>query len=167
MEECPIPKMKIEISNLQNRHRPKHREIKELTGRIMQKARRIDPGRTWDEISIVLTDDPGITGLNAEHLEKNEATDVLSFCYPPIPGERNCHTGEIIVNVQRAVEEGVRRKNASPSRELALYIAHGCDHLYGQDDADEKDRKRMRRRELKWLSDIEEADHGLVQEILE
>jgi ssRNA-specific RNase YbeY (16S rRNA maturation enzyme) len=65
--------------------------------------------------------------------------------------------GEIVVNVERAAEAGpghwprTRGDRSAIARELALYIAHGCDHLCGADDASRVDRLRMRRRELRWL----------------
>ncbi len=143
------------------------RKIKALTNRIMDKARRIKPERTWDEISIVLTDNTAITELNRKHLDKTDVTDVLSFCYSPIPGEDNQFTGEIIVNVQLAVTEGERRHGTTPSRELALYIAHGCDHMHGETDYELSGRNRMRRRELRWLKSISEQDVTLVENLLQ
>ena len=100
-----------------------------------------------------MTDDAGITQVNATHLAKHEATDVISFYYEPIPGEDERACAELIVNVERAIEEGDRRKGWSASRELALYIAHGCDHFSGADDSTTAGRNRMRRRELRWLKD--------------
>ncbi len=63
---------------------------------------------------------------------------------------------EIIVNIQRAVETASRiGKRWSKQKEFALYIAHGCDHLWGEDDHDDAGRKRMRRRELNWIKDLD------------
>lgn len=131
----------------------------------MDRARKNKPDRAWDDISIVLADNAGITSLNEAHLGKAENTDVLSFCYPPIPGENNQFTGEIIVNVQLAAKEGERRSGMSASRELALYIAHGCDHLYDETDYEQSGRQRMRRRELRWLNIIAEDDITLVEKL--
>jgi rRNA maturation RNase YbeY len=159
--------MKIEINNNQNLHQVSSRTIKVLANRIMDKARKIKPERTWDEISIVLTDNTAITDLNRKHLDKTDVTDVLSFCYPPIPGEDNQFTGELIINVQLAVTEGERRHGTTASRELALYIAHGCDHLQGETDYESSGRNRMRRRELRWLKSISEKDMALVENLLQ
>lgn len=69
------------------------------------------------------------------------------------------HSAEVFVNVERAVLLGESSKKWSASKELALYIAHGCDHLItGEDDAQADERKRMRGRELRWLKEIDEAD---------
>ena len=61
---------------------------------------------------------------------------------------------EIIVNAERAWLAGSRRRGWSPSRELALYIAHGCDHLNDERDTTPAGRRRMRRRELHWLAQV-------------
>ena len=126
----------------------------------------------WGEVSIVLTDDDGIRNLNLEHLARYEATDVLCFLYDPMPGDRGRSTAEIIVNVQRAVEEGNHRetisvRNRRPwnrSRELALYLAHGCDHLTGANDTTRDKRAGMRRKELRWLKQAEAC--GLIDRLI-
>jgi len=124
----------------------------------MDRVQRLDPQRVWGDISVVLVDDKVIAGVNQRHLAVSEATDVISFCYAPLPGDIAQYSAEIIVNVQRASVEGRRRGRSTgersrwdPSRELALYVAHGCDHLTTLDDANDGGRRRMRRRELRWL----------------
>jgi rRNA maturation RNase YbeY len=120
------------------------------------------------EISVVLTDDAQMKALNRLFLQKAETTDVLSFRYDSLPGEQGADSGEIMVNVEQAVREGLHRAQSgqfrnpwSPSHELCLYLAHGCDHLGGWDDQDPAGRRRMRRRELRW---VRMADsEGLVQ----
>ena len=47
-----------------------------------------------------------------------------------------------------------RNEVLTADRELALYLAHGCDHLTGADDATPAGRARMRRRELGWLREL-------------
>lgn len=107
---------------------------------------------TWSRVTVVLTDDSLIRALNARHLQRLDSTDVLSFDYPPMPGFRRSREADIVVNVERAVAEGRSRPRWSPDRELALYIAHGCNHLTGADDNTPAARRRMRRRELRWLA---------------
>ncbi len=102
----------------------------------------------WTDISIVLTDDRGIADLNERYLKHKGPTDVISFRLDPVPGERGA-SGEIYVNVQRAAQRATARWPAS--KELALYIAHGLDHLGGASDHTPRLRTQMRRRELRWL----------------
>ena len=139
----------------------------------MDKVGRALPGVYWGEVSLILSDDSGIQGINKQCLDRDETTDVLSLNYEPIPGEKTEHCAELIINVQRAIESGQkpsssgRNSTAVPwgeCREMALYIAHGCNHLSGANDGDREGRWRMRRRELRWLSLAHEE--GLIEGLL-
>ena len=131
-------------------------------------------GNGWREISILLTNDAGIRALNNRYLGRSESTDVLSFVYDPLPGEGELPSAEVVVNVQRAVEEGLRLRGSrraggkawGPSYELALYLAHGCNHLTGMNDDTPHGRQRMRRREMAWVraAETEGLLEGLVEE---
>lgn len=116
------------------------------------------PETRWDEITLLLLDDQLIRETNREYFAKDRPTDVISFRYEPIPGEEDACSGDVLVNCDRAVQEGPNHDGIN--HELALYIAHGIDHLSGADDATPAERQTMRKRELKWL---EKADaHGLL-----
>ncbi|MFH0908093.1 MAG: rRNA maturation RNase YbeY [bacterium] len=104
--------------------------------------------KAWSGVTVVLTDDRGIAQLNERFLKHKGPTDVISFRLDPVPGERGA-SGEVYVNTQRALQRATRRWPAS--KELALYIAHGIDHLGGASDHTPRLRARMRRRELRWL----------------
>jgi rRNA maturation RNase YbeY len=151
--------MKIEINNSQSLRKVNRQKIKKLTNYLINQTRKVNPRKEWKEISVMLTDNNGICTVNRKHLSSSETTDVISFCYDPIPGDNNLYSAEIVVNIERAIENNSRW---TASRELALYIAHGCNHLTGADDQSRADRMRMRRRELRWLK---EADcEGILEE---
>ncbi len=97
----------------------------------------------------MLVDDQGITRTNREYFGKNRPTDVISFRYDPIPGEDHAFSGDLLVNVDRAVSEGTARSKLD--HELALYIAHGFDHLSGAEDDTPERQKKMRATETAWL----------------
>lgn len=103
----------------------------------------------WAEISIVVTDDAGISEINERFLKHRGPTDCITFTLPPMPGETKRH-GEIYVNSERAIFEA-RRRRIESSHELAFYIAHGFDHLCGFDDRTPRQRAAMHRRERTWL----------------
>jgi len=136
----------------------------------MGKVARLSPGMDWAEITIILTDDEGIRGFGAAVLDRPEVTDVLSLQYDPIPGEEAKVCGELVINVQRAIEAGESHARGPRSvpwgecREMALYVAHGCDHLSGADDDDRTGYLRMRRRELRWLAQAHAE--GLIEGLL-
>lgn len=109
-------------------------------------------GVEWGDVSVVLVDDRQSQEVNRNHLGHDYATDVISFNFEPIPGDSGTEmNGEIVINVELACRLGPTYKGAD--RELALYLAHGCDHLSGADDNTPQHRRQMRRRELRWLQD--------------
>ena len=151
--------MRILISNRQKSGRPNTPAIRRLALFFMTRPRKHRPRRRWDELSLVLTDDAGIARINRLYLEREGATDVISFAWPAGPvGGGYC--GELFVNIQRAFAVG--RSNFE--REMALYIAHACDHMSGASDRSGLGRRRMRNRELAWLRVA--AQRSLLRDLL-
>lgn len=74
---------------------------------------------------------------------------MVSLAFAPSPGDAGLH-GEVIVDAQYAAQTRIS-KRWSATLELALYIAHGIDHITGGTDGTPEERRRMRRRELHWL----------------
>lgn len=97
---------------------------------------------------MLLCDDRSIAAANRACFGRDRPTDVISLAYRPA-ARADGWTAEILVNVQRALEAGPR--HGGPDRELALYIAHGCDHLAGRDDDTPRRRAAMRATENRWL----------------
>jgi rRNA maturation RNase YbeY len=156
----------VEVSNRQAAVRPNRTRIRVLTAYLMRLASRLCCGTEWESVAVLLMDDASIRRANRAVSGRDEVTDVLSQRYDPMPGFDGRPCGEVFVNVQRAAERqaraqaGARRAAGTAhgwdaSKELALYIAHGCDHLTGADDADRRGRLSMRRRELRWLKQAE------------
>ncbi|MEN7972582.1 MAG: rRNA maturation RNase YbeY [Verrucomicrobiota bacterium] len=140
--------MKTIPNNRQNH--PVHLEkLNRLTDWLGEKLTAKTAPKTWEEVSIVLVDDEGITQTNREYFGKNRPTDVISFRYDPIPGENEAWSGDLVVNVDRAIQEGTARGDID--YELALYIAHGFNHLSGAEDDTPEKRKKMRATETAWL----------------
>ena len=133
----------------QQKH-PIHLEkIKRLTDWLAKKLADRTAPKTWGEIAIILVDNPGIIQTNREYFGKDRPTDVISFRYDPIPGEADELSGDLIINVDQAITEGTIRGNIN--HELALYIAHGFDHLSGAEDNTPEKRKKMLATETTWL----------------
>ena len=141
--------MNIFVTNEQDIFKISRRSLIRFLAQMAENLQRSDSATTWGELSLVLTDNAGIRQINTGFLHVTDATDVIAFRYAPVPGDRKYASGEIFVNVERAVETGYLYGGSS--RELALYIAHGCDHLAGQSDSTTAGYTRMRRRELRWL----------------
>lgn len=153
--------MILNVVNQQRARRLDRTALTRLAGFLMEQAAARNRRRAWGEVSVVLLDDPGIHAINREFLGKDKPTDVISFTYPPQPGAEVLTTGEVLVNVQRAVEEGTKR--STPDEELALYIAHGFNHLSGAQDRTAGEKQRMRTRELRWLKAATKA--GFIQRL--
>ena len=148
--------MKITIANRQRLYRIDRIAITCLMRFLLQKAF-AGPCGAWRDIRLLLTDDAGMAACNRRSMRHEGPTDVITLRYAPVPGAGGA-TAELIVNLQRASEEGRLRRRISGGKtlwdaqhELALYLAHGCDHLAGADDDTPANRRRMRRRELRWL----------------
>jgi len=116
-------------------------------------------GKPFREVTVVLQDDESSAEVHAGVMGVEGATDVITQGYDAMPGEEPGVYGELYVNGDQALREGLalRSRGAggwSAAQELLLYVAHGMDHLSGADDHKAKDYARMRRRELKWLKDF-------------
>ena len=97
---------------------------------------------TERQIELIITGNDGIRALNAEHRDKDMATDVLSF---PM-GDTVPHTplGAIVISkdfvIQKAKELG-----HTEQEEFTLLFIHGLLHLLGFDH--ETDQGEMRQKE--------------------
>ena len=131
---------------------------------LIKRTKRLDKETCWGDIEVTLTDDAMIAEVKQRVFDRSEITDVIALRYDPMPGIDELTSGEIFVNVQRAAECTLRRNGWNPSKELALYLAHGCDHLAGACDDSPAEYNRMRRRELCWLREANES--GLISNLI-
>jgi rRNA maturation RNase YbeY len=144
--------MHLLLHNAQRRFRLDASALKRLSLALAALAQaRVPSAPPWREVTVHLLDDAGIAPVNEAIMAHTGATDVITQRYEPCPGEPDGLLGELFVNVQRAALAAPRRAAWSADRELALYLAHGFDHLTGADDGTPAERARMRRRELGWL----------------
>lgn len=141
--------MRLVIVNRQRQVRVQPANLRRVARGL---ARLASADHRWREVTLLLVDDEGSAQANHAVLGHAGPTDVITQRYEPLPGEQAGLVGEIIVNVQRAAAAAPHRRGWNASRELALYVAHGCDHLNGEDDSTPGGRRRMRRRELRWLA---------------
>ena len=109
------------------------------------------------EVTVILQDDEGSDEAHRAIMDVCGATDVITQRYDAMPGEAPGVYGELYVNVERAAVAAPSRRNWNAEKELLLYVAHGMDHLAGEDDLDDAGYRRMRRRELKWLREFLEV----------
>jgi rRNA maturation RNase YbeY len=79
------------------------------------------------ELSIALTDDPGIRALNGAWRETDKATDVLSF-----PQDLEGLLGDLVISLETAQRQADARGHALQD-ELRILLVHGLLHLRGHD----------------------------------
>jgi probable rRNA maturation factor len=104
------------------------------------------------ELSVLLTDDPGIRALNRHWRRKDRPTDVLSFPGgAPAPGSTGpLHLGDVILSLDTARRQA-RAHRRTLAGELDLYLAHGLLHLLGHDHHRRRDAERMAALEARLL----------------
>jgi probable rRNA maturation factor len=100
-------------------------------------------GRSAGEVSVTLSDDATLRGLNCDWRGLDRATDVLSFGYDEGEGPVS---GDVVVSLERVAEQA-RRFRVRVGRELARVVVHGALHLAGLDHDRAAARRRMRARE--------------------
>ena len=84
-------------------------------------------------VSVLITDNEEIYGLNLEYREKDAPTDVLSF--PLFDEDGNLddeELGDIVISLERAAAQA-EEYNHSLKREVAFLTAHSMLHLLGYD----------------------------------
>jgi rRNA maturation RNase YbeY len=124
----------------------------------LRSSRRI--GIPFRAVTVVLQGDDESDEVHRGIMGVEGATDVITQAYEAMPPEPEGIYGELYVNVDQARRFSDVARNWSAAKELLLYVAHGMDHLSGADDLDDADRARMRRRELKWISEFLAAGEG-------
>lgn len=153
--------MKIALTNRQTRYRAAPGGVRKLCAFLRPKVEALAPDFTLQSLSLVWLNDDDIRTLNHAHFGRDRITDVISFCYPPIPGVAG-HTGELFINLDQAWNEG--RLRAGPDDELARYIAHGLHHLTGAEDDTPARKRRMLAMEAAWVRAAAAA--GLVKGLI-
>lgn len=113
--------------------------------------------RLKGQVTVLLTTDAAIRGLNRRFRGKNKATDVLSFPAEGIGAEEMA--GDLAISVHTALRQAVEQGH-SLSTEIKVLILHGLLHLAGYDH--EGDDGQMARRER-----LLRATLGLPQGLIE
>jgi len=142
--------MIITVVNRQRRLAIRGDVLRALAESFMQRAAAMKPRARWLELTVVLVGHRAMAAWNQAALRHEGTTDVITMRYRSLPGEPHGWRGEIILNAEQADEEGAGRPGG-PARELALYLAHACQHLGGADDGTPTERRAMSVRQNRWL----------------
>ncbi len=110
------------------------------------------------ELSVTVTDDETVRGLNREYAGEDAVTDVLSFSqregeeFVGAPGSVP-PLGEVVIAYPQATRQAEER-DRSVEEEVARLLIHGTLHLLGYDHAEAEEERRMRAREEELLGAI-------------
>jgi probable rRNA maturation factor len=103
------------------------------------------------EVSILLTDDDGIRGLNKRYRNIDRPTDVLSF-----PMDDPYMLGDIVVSLESVSAQAVDY-SVSFDEELSRLLVHGLLHLLGYDHVSGgRQAKKMKDKEGELLNGLKE-----------
>jgi probable rRNA maturation factor len=102
------------------------------------------------EVSLVFVSLEKIKELNQAYRGENRVTDVLAFTLEERP-----LLGEVVIAPEVAKSQAQDYGNTC-QEEMEVLLIHGMLHLLGYDHERSEDEKKMRKEELKILSDFRE-----------
>jgi probable rRNA maturation factor len=128
------------------------------------------------ELSLLITGQEQIRELNRDYRDKDEPTDVLSFCLTADDEHTGTdsasfitapdgvrHLGEVIISCPQAIVQAGEHRH-SVEKEMAILIIHGVLHLLGYDHEETEMESQMSAREAAILADIQqEIDSSLLK----
>ncbi len=105
------------------------------------------------QVSVCVVDRQEITALNRQYRKKNQATNVLSFPYEPMPGVDVPLLGDIAVCAE-VINEEAREQHKTAGQHWAHIIVHGVLHLLGFDHINDNDAQQMEAMEVRILEQL-------------
>ncbi|WP_022687925.1 rRNA maturation RNase YbeY [Sphingomonas phyllosphaerae] len=124
------------------------------------------------EVSVRLTSDDEVQGLNRQYRDKDRPTNVLSF--PMVQSDlidtvsQNSDDGEVllgdIVLAYGVCAREAAERNITPADHFTHLVVHGCLHLLGYDHMTDDEGDAMEQIERDALADLGIADPYLIRE---
>ena len=99
-------------------------------------------------INCVFCSDEYLLQINKKHLKHNFLTDIITFDFSE---KKDQIEGDLYISVDR-VKENAKKYGDTFKTETIRVILHGLLHLIGYKDKSEKEKKRMRVLENKYVS---------------
>ena len=99
------------------------------------------------DLNIIFSSNTHLLKINREYLNHNYNTDVITFDY----SEKEKISGDIFIGIDK-VKENSKLYKVSLVSEINRVIIHGVFHLMGYNDADDKERQKMRELENEALN---------------
>ena len=124
------------------------KEIKSILESIVS-----EEGKTYGDVSFVITSDENVLLINKEFLNHNYFTDVITFDYC----DADVVNGEIYISID-TVRNNSKIFKVKLLDELFRVMIHGVLHLCGYDDKTDEQKIVMRQNEEKWLNRLYELN---------
>ena len=99
-------------------------------------------------LNYIFCTDKYLLEINRKHLNHNFLTDIITFDFSE---NNNTAEGDLYISVDR-IEDNAKKYRVLFTKELIRVVIHGLLHLIGYKDGSEKEKKRMRSLENKYLS---------------
>lgn len=122
---------------------PARREIKDLIRLLFKRE-----GRKLLSLNYIFCTDEYLLAINRSYLNHDTYTDIITF---ELSSDPDVTEGEIYISVDR-VRENARNFSEPFIKELRRVIIHGALHLCGHTDHSEKEKRKMRTLEDKYLA---------------
>ena len=94
-----------------------------------------------NHISVFLTSDDNIKGLNLKYRNKNKSTNVLAFPIQELIEKKN-YIGDLAISLEKIIFESNKYK-IKKNKYLSKITIHGILHLLGYDHINDKDYEVM------------------------
>ena len=105
-----------------------------------------EEGSKIQNLNFLIVGDKRMIHFNKTYLNHDYSTDIITFDN----SENKKISGDIVISIER-VKENSKKYKVKLEDELRRVMAHGLLHLLGYDDKNEKEKKRMRKKENYYL----------------
>ena len=105
-----------------------------------------EEGNKIQNLNFLIVDDNRMIHFNKTYLNHDYSTDIITFDN----SENKKISGDIVISIER-VKENSKKYKVKLEDELRRVMAHGLLHLLGYDDKNEKEKKRIRKKENYYL----------------
>lgn len=121
--------------------------VRPLTLRRVMQSVLDQAGYSSASLSLTLVGRTRMQGLNRRYRQRDYATDVLAFPMQDVSKDRHSFVGDVVICLPVALSQASRLGHTADEELLRLLI-HGTLHLLGYDhETNERDAKRMTRKE--------------------
>ena len=105
-----------------------------------------EEGNKIQNLNFLIVGDKRMIHFNKTYLNHDYSTDIITFDN----SENKKINGDIVISIER-VKENSKKYKVRLEDELRRVMVHGLLHLLGYDDKNEKEKKRIRKKENYYL----------------